>query len=90
MRSIDRLNEKLWTKQSVQGKAAATFTPFAAENFWMGFCFKKKEGTSKRSIWPRDANRKRGQRISIDDATFNEEILNEFEKLWETPRPRDC
>jgi hypothetical protein len=30
----------------------------------------------------------KGGNSALDDATFNEEILNEFEKLWSTPGSR--
>ncbi len=85
--AINRSAERKISDQAKRsGKSATTFIPFAAE-FLDGFCQEKKSYIQAQYLATRRRFEKGGG-SSIDDATFNEEVLNEFEKLWETPDSR--
>jgi hypothetical protein len=84
---IDLPRRKSWTKRDGQGgRKPPSFSAFASE-FLDQFCREKKSYVQAQYL----AARRKFERIggsSIDDATFNEEILKEFEKLWDAPSSR--
>ena len=81
--SVER---KVLDQAKRSGKAAATFVPFASV-FLEGFCQDKKSYIQAQYLAVRRRFEKGGA-SSINDATFNEEVLNEFEKLWVTSASR--
>jgi len=79
--AIDRSVERKVLDQARRaGKAPQSFTPFAS-NFLEAFCNEKKSCVQVQYLAMRRKFEKNAG-SSIDDATFNEEVLNEFEKLW--------
>jgi hypothetical protein len=82
-RSAER---KILDQAKRSGKPASTFVPFASA-FLDGFCQDKKSYIQAQYLAVRRQFEKGGA-SSINDATFNEEVLNEFEKLWVTSASR--
>jgi hypothetical protein len=85
--AIDRSEERKISDQARRsGKVPQSFTPFASD-FLEQFCHEKKSYVQAHYLAMRRKFEKGGA-SSIDDATFNEEVLNEFEKLWSSPLSR--
>ena len=79
-------HKKILDQAKRSGKPASTFVPFASA-FLDGFCQDKKSYIQAQYLAMRRQFEK-GAASSINDATFNEEVLNEFEKLWVTSASR--
>jgi hypothetical protein len=85
--AIDRSVERKISDQARRaGKAPTTFVPFAS-TFLERFSSEKKSYVQAQYLAMRRKFEKGGG-SSIDDATFNEEVLNEFETLWSTAESR--
>ncbi len=85
--AINRSAERKVLDQAKRsGKPASAFSPFAS-TFLDGFCQEKKSYIQAQYLAMRRQFEKGGA-SSINDATFNEEVLNEFEKLWVTSASR--
>jgi hypothetical protein len=82
-RSAER---KILDQARRSGKSAPSFIPFASE-FLDQFSQDKKSYIQAQYLAARRKFEKGGA-SGIDDATFNEEVLNEFEKLWASPASR--
>jgi hypothetical protein len=85
--AINRSAERKVLDQAKRsGRPVSTFVPFAS-TFLDDFCQDKKSYIQAQYLAVRRQFEKGGA-SSINDATFNEEILNEFEKLWVTSASR--
>ena len=85
--AIDRSVERKISDQARRaGKAPQSFIPFAA-SFLEQFSIEKKSYVQAQYLAMRRKFEK-GASSSLDDATFNEEVLNEFEELWSTAQSR--
>jgi energy-coupling factor transporter ATP-binding protein EcfA2 len=85
--AINRSAERKILDQAKRaGKEPPTFVPFASE-FLGKFSQEKKSYVQAQYLAARRRFEKGGT-SGVDDATFNEEILNEFERLWETSSSR--